>query len=45
MIAGFLQRGRDVIPERGRHIESGGDPSSPATGAIVSITCRRPLIV
>ena len=37
MIVGFFQRGRDVIPERGRHIGSGGDPSSPVTGAIVSL--------
>ena len=36
MIVGFVQRGRDVISERGRHIGSGGNPSSLVTGAIVS---------
>ena len=40
MIVGFFQRGRDVIPECGRHIGSGGDLSSPVTGAIVSSSAR-----
>ena len=40
MIVGFFQRGRDVIPESSRHIGSGGGPSSPVTGAIVSFSAR-----